>query len=203
MSPTIAKVLWQLQWWIVLAILVFATVAFGGVHPPSIFFIRLLLILSIFVQILLLFLEKYYFHDFSSSIRVAACFFTSFLIFVSAQRWFGLKVLEGSILGSVNVQATYELLLQLVFYFLFFFICVKLAAGRDFVDRFGSSLAVLTFFITLLGLAQRLITDKPILWKHFLPIHSAFFTANCALQSLIAKRVWCSITSLLYSAGTR
>src|SRR3989338_4617191 len=121
LKEVVSKILWEFEWWIVLAIVVFSTVAFGGVHPPSIFAIRSLILSGFLVQISLYLFEKSDLSDRINSVLVPTSMFAGFLVLVWLQRSLGVKILEGSLIGSVNAHATKDAVFQLVFYFLFFF----------------------------------------------------------------------------------
>ncbi len=174
MKKTIAKTIFSLQWFLILTILFFSTITFGGVHASSIFFIRLFIIASLLLQIILIFVQENYFNDFRPALLFPTFLFVSFLTFVFLQYIFEVRLLKGWMIGTVSPYATYDHFIQLITYSLFFFACAKVASSRELVERLGSLIAVLVFLITILGLAQRLV-DERILWKSFSSTPQSFF----------------------------
>ncbi len=168
MKPSAAtKVLLQLQWWLILIILVFSTVIFGGIGPEAIYVIRLLILFSFVLQLVLFCLEDRYLNDFHPAISLPIFIFAAFLMLVYLQYFFGLRILYNSTIGSVNSFLSYRLLLQLIIYFVFFIVCLKVFAKRQRVERLTSWMVVFTFVVAALGLAERLTTGDRILWKAF------------------------------------
>lgn len=175
MRLAIAKWVLNLQWWFIVVILLFSTVAFGGVHELSIYIIRLLVIFSLLLQVALFFSEDNYLGDFYPSIGLPTFFFAAFLCLARFQHLFGTRLLQNSIFGTVNAYATYNSFIQLVIYFLFFIACAKVASKQELVERLSSFIVALVFMITLLGLAQRLATSDRILWKSVSSSPTTFF----------------------------
>ncbi len=175
MKHAIAKVIHDLQGWLVVVILVFATIDFGGIYPQAIYFTRLLVISSFFLQLVLFFAQDHYLDDFHPILGFPLFLFFGFIILICFQYLFGFKILENSDLGTISAYLTYDSLIQLVIYFLFFMTCLKIATKRQLVERLASAVILLTFVIAVLGLAQRLITDEKILWKAIAPVEWSFF----------------------------
>lgn len=174
-KPTIAKVCFDLQWGFVVVILFFSTIAFGGIYPQAIYVIYLLVVLSLFLQVALFFSESDYFRDFPRTVYLPGLMFTTFLVLVCIQYFFGPRVLENSSIGTVSTYATRNSFIQLVVYFLFFMICVKVTSKRESVEKLGSLITVLVFLVTILGLVQRLVGNDRILWKSYTAAPDAFF----------------------------
>ena len=162
---TVSKLRLHLQWWLVVIVLVFSTIAFGGINPQTLYLIRLLVLFSFLLQIVFFCLEDHYLEDLHPAIYFPVFIFILFLVLVYLQYFFGLKILQNFKIGTVNCYSTYDALLQLVVYFMFFITCLKIAVKRQLVERLASMIVVFTFLIAILGLAQRLITSERILWR--------------------------------------
>lgn len=175
MNPAFSKFSRELQWWLVVTILFFSTVAFGGRDPQTIFFIRLLIFVGFTLQVVSVFWDADSFSNFPTFLFAPILIFFAFLAIVCIQYLLGLKLLQGSVIGSISPYRTIDSLIQLVFYFQFFIVCLQVTSRRDFIGRLGSFVAVLTFTIAVLGLAQKLLPDEAILWKKFSSERGAFF----------------------------
>ena len=172
---TVVKIAFHLQWCIIAVALFFSAFAFGGIDPEAVYITRLLILFSLVLQIVLFCSEGRDFANFKPSFYIPLSLFFAFLILIFLQYFFGTIVLEGSWIGSVNVYATRESLIQLVYYFLFFMVCLNIASKREFVDRLGSLIAILVFIIAVLGLAQRLAGHDRIFWKSGASAEGTFF----------------------------
>lgn len=159
---TATKILLSLQWWLIVIILVFSTVAFGGIGSEAIYIIRLLILLSLVVQVLLFSFEDNYLADFHPVIFFPILFFAAFLALVYFQK-------------SVNSYVTYHSLLQLAIYFIFFIACLKISVDRKLVEQLASVIVLLTFAVAILGLAQKLMSPEKILWKSLSSADWMFF----------------------------
>ncbi len=175
MRAIIAKVCFHLQWWVILITIFYTTVLYGGIYAPAVYVTRLLILLSFIFQAVLFFSEDNYLKDFHRSLCPSLLVFIVFLVLVYAQFIFGIRILHGSIVGSLNPYATFNSGVQLVFYFLFFIICIKMSSRREFIERLGSLIAVLVFGITMAGLAQKLFASEKILWRSYSPVDWPFF----------------------------
>ena len=175
MKSTVAKVFLYLQWWVVVVTIFFTTIFYGGIYPPAVYVTRLLIILSLIFQVILFFSEDNYLKDFHPLLYPSLLMFLAFLGLVYVQFVYGVSIFHGSIIGSLNPYATFSSWIQLVFYFLFFLVCIKISSRREFVERLGSLIAVLVFGITIAGLAQKLFTSEKILWRSYSPIGWSFF----------------------------
>ncbi|GEM_PF-5082428 len=175
MKQAIAKINLNLQWFFIVVILVFSTLDFGGIYPRAIYLTRLLIVSIFFLQLVFSFFEDRYLNDFPRALFFPLLLFISFLILIYVQYFFGLRILQHSIIGTVNTYVTYDALIQLVIYFLFFVVCLNITRKRELVERLGSLIVVLTFTIAVLGLAQRLITDERILWRALSSVRGSFF----------------------------
>ena len=154
----------HIQWWLIVVILIFSTVAFGGIGLQANYVIRILILISFLFQLAVFCLEDNYFKDFYPAIWLPISLYLAFIILVYFQYFFGLKILKDSVIGSINPYFTYDSIIQLVIYLMFFVACLKIASKHEFVERLMSLIVVLTFVIAILGMAQRL-SDHRILWK--------------------------------------
>lgn len=174
-KPAIATFCLHLQWWVIAAILFFTTVAFGGVHAPAIYVVRLLICLSLILQLIVFLCQDAYWADFHRSLFFPVFVFVTFLVLICTQYFFGVDLLRQSTLGTINRAITFDSMIQLSAYFIFFIICVKMASKQDHVERLGTLIAVLVFVISLLGLVQQLTPNERILWKRFSDAKGVFF----------------------------
>ena len=124
-KPILTKFCYHLQGWFVASIFLLAVVSFGGVHDSSIYWIRILVLLSLPLQIILLFSEERYFSDFPFAFWISSFLFFLFLGLVYFQYFLGTQVLAGQLVGSINPNATHSALSQLLVYFVFYIVCVK------------------------------------------------------------------------------
>ena len=174
-KPAIAKVCLHLQWGVIVAILFFSTVAFGGVHAPAVYVVRLFISLSLILQVTVFLCQHNYFDDFDPALFFPLSVFAVFLALVYCQYLFGVNLLKHSAVGTVNTSVTYDSMVQLITYLIFFMVCVKIASKRENVERLGSLIAVLVFGITLLGLIQQSAPQGGILWRSFSSSKGVFF----------------------------
>jgi len=86
----------------------------------------------------------------------ALLLFALFLALAFLQYFSGLKVLEGSLIGTVNRSATFDVLLQLMTYALFFVLCVKVLSDKKLAQQLCSCLIVLVFILTMMQAANEL-----------------------------------------------
>ncbi len=165
MKQAVAKAVSHLQWFLIAIILFFSTAAFGGIDPLGLYITRLLIVFSFVLQLILFLIKERPAQDFNSAVFFPSALFTAFLFLVYVQSFFGLRLLSGSPIGSVDPYATNQFLMQLVIYFMFFMVCLGVLGERRFAQRLASLIVVLVFIIVILGLFQKLMTDENVLWK--------------------------------------
>ena len=123
MKRAIASFCIHLQWLVVVSILYCGTLFLGGVPAASLYALRLLIVVSLVLQVILLFSEDDYLKAFPRSIVFPIFFFGSFLALTYVQHHVGSDLLGDARIGTVNVFETYDSMVQLIVYFCFFIIC--------------------------------------------------------------------------------
>lgn len=150
--------------WLIHIVLFLSVFAFAGVHPPAIFATRLLIALAALCHIVLLWRDRDYFSAFPPGLLIPFSFFLLFLGLAGLQYAYGLRLLEGSRLGTLGRHETLDSLVQLLFYLLFFISCLKITGRRSWIEIFISSVLVLVLLTTLLGVAQKLSGAERLFW---------------------------------------
>lgn len=125
----------------------FSNLAWGAVHPPALYGVRILVLLAVALQMK---------DSIPSTLLPALWFFTVFSLVVAVQYVVGPRVLEGWMIGSVYREATFSSFLQLIFYFLFFIVGVKLASQKEAVERLASAVTILALILTIWGIMEKI-----------------------------------------------
>ncbi len=150
----IAKFSGILSGWIVLSVIFYSNLADGAARPFPLFLTQLLVIACILFQIPLVFSKGNYFGDFFHLLLRPAAFFFAFLLVIATQYFLGRQILETG-MGTVNPHATLSSMVQLIFYFFFFILCVQFTAHAQNIEKLVFFMAILVFGVTMWGIAER------------------------------------------------
>ncbi len=129
----------------------------GGVDATALFIIRVLILAGFLIYLIKVFL----FRDCSllsdaKDLKIPLIFFFLFLIYVFFQWQGGRNVFLKILPGTIQSFETQENFLQLVFYFIFFVLCLDFLKRRERVHFIIAILVVQTVFLVALGYYQEL-----------------------------------------------
>jgi len=184
MKESLAKAIRNFQGIILLAVLIYTTVVFGGNRETPLYYARLLVIFALGLQALI-FLWDQRAWDCYKRLRRPAFLFSLFLLFVWCQHLFGGHLMKGFWFVSVHSYTTYDALVQLMVYAAFFVVSVSVFQNKKQIQRIGFLILWFVLVITVLGIIQRLgeqwipeggpIEPHKILWRTLLPFSSGSF----------------------------
>lgn len=156
--------------WVCLYFLFFVSLlAFGGVTYPLFYIGQALIVFAFLANIPLIYYERNYLDDYPHFLRLPLLCVVAFLVIIQIQFVFGLKILEGSVIGTINRQMTFDSLLYVYHVMILYLLCMKLFAQRDPLIRFVTWFTFFVIVMTVLAVIQRLAAPHfKILWNAFL-----------------------------------
>ncbi len=148
---------------ILAATLLAATLMFGGTSPAALYTMRLL-ILSAFAVQLVMFASGEKAGGLKKEMTAALGFFGAFLVFGALQYAMGKAVIAHPLPGTVVRYATFQNVIQLVFYAIFFVSATNVLRSRFVSQKFALFIVFLLFGVTLFGMIQELSGTNKIYW---------------------------------------
>lgn len=160
--------------WILVAVIYLQASAFLKPIPEMVYLSRLVVLIGAFLILISWRQEASVWQDLLRYIKLPLILYGCFCAFIFLQSFNGLKIFKSSAIGSIHPAATFEALIQFLFYLLFFLNCAYVFMERQETRKLISAVAILAFLIALIG-ALKKIAPELFVFSQIRPPFSYFF----------------------------